>query len=274
MRHATLPCLAVFVSLLSTVRAQGEDPVTRLENSPRHHEWVNIKTDAGRTVRTFVAFPEAPGPTAALVVIHENRGLNVWARSFADQMAEAGYLAIAPDLLSGTGPDGGGTEAFGSADAARNGIYKLPDEQVGADLDAVIAFAQKHPAGTGVVAAAGFCWGGGKSFAHAATNSGVSAACVFYGTAPQDDATYQAISAPVYGFYGGNDHRITGAVPEVKKKMETLGKKYDPVAYEGAGHAYMRAGESASEGDPNYEARAKSLVRLKGILSELTKEKQ
>lgn len=271
MRRPALSCLSILALTLIGAAARAEDPATRLENSPRHHEWVDVKTNAGRTVRTFVVYPEAPGPTAALVIIHENRGLNDWARSFADQVAEAGYLAVAPDLLSGTGPDGGGTDAFASSDAARTGIYKLPDEQVGADLDAVVAFAKKHPAGTGVVAAAGFCWGGGKSFAHAATNADVAAACVFYGSAPQDDATYQAITAPVYGFYGGNDHRITGAVPEVEKKMDALNKPYDAVAYEGAGHAYMRAGESAPAGSPNHDARAKSLVRLKGILAELSR---
>lgn len=269
MRCTTLPCFILAATSLVAAAAHAEDPATQLENSPRHHEWVDVKTDAGRTVRTFVVYPEAAGPTAALVIIHENRGLNAWARSFADQMAEAGYLAVAPDLLSGTGPDGGGTDAFDSSDAARNGIYKLPDEQVGADLKAVVAFAKKPPSATGVVAAAGFCWGGGKSFAHAATNPDVAAACVFYGSAPRDDATFEAITAPVYGFYGGNDHRITGAVPEVEKKMDALNKPYDAVAYEGAGHAYMRAGESADEGSPNYDARAKSLVRLKGILSEL-----
>ncbi|MCA9241771.1 MAG: dienelactone hydrolase family protein [Planctomycetales bacterium] len=245
-----------------------------MENSPRHHEWDDVKTDSGRTVRCFVAFPEVKGPATTLVVIHENRGLDDWARSFADQVAEAGYLAIAPDLLSGTAPGGGGTAEYGSTDAARQGIYKLPTEQVREDLAAVFAFAKRQSAGNGKVAVAGFCWGGGQSFAHAGASPHVAAACVFYGTAPGDDATYEAIRAPVYGFYGGDDHRITGAVPAVAKKMEQLDKPYSPVIYEGAGHAFMRRGETEPAGSANHQAREQAWAKLKQLLKSLDGDQQ
>lgn len=259
--------IATLVLTLLSGAVCAEDPQTRLENSPRHHEWTDVKTDSGRTVRCFVAYPEVSGPATTVVVIHENRGLDDWARSFADQVAEAGYLAIAPDLLSGTAPGGGGTAEFGSTDAARQGIYKLSAEQVKGDLAAVFAHAGRHSAGNGKVAAAGFCWGGGQSFAHAATSPHVVAACVFYGSAPNDDATYEAIRAPVYGFYGGNDNRITGAVPAVEKKMQSLEKPYTPTIYEGAGHAFMRLGESEPAGSPNRKARDQAWAKLKELLA-------
>lgn len=266
MKKGALSFIALL--LVATTNGMAESPAERLEESPRHHEWKTVESEGGRKVRCFVVFPEVADKATTVVVIHENRGLNDWARSFADQLAEAGYLAVAPDLLSETAPNGGGTEEYESSDAARNGIYKLPAEQVGKDLDAVISFASEQPAGNGKVAAVGFCWGGGQCFTHAATDEQVKAACVFYGSAPREDAVYQAIKAPVYGFYGGNDHRITGAVPEVKEKMEANEKPYDPVSYEGAGHAFMRRGEQEESG-PNHTAREEAWTRLKGILDSL-----
>lgn len=243
----------------------------RLENSPRHHEWVDVPTPAGRKVRTWVVYPEVDGPATTVVVIHENRGLSDWVRGVADQLAEAGYLALAPDLLSGTGPDGGGTDAFASQDAARDGIYRLPPEQVIADLDAVVEYAGSLPASNKVVAVGGFCWGGGKTFEYACHNPNIAAACVFYGSEPRDEAAYANIQAPVYGFYGGNDFRISGQVPNVTERMQQLGKKYEPVIYDGAGHGFLRQGETATDpNDANRRAHDQAWQRWKGILSGLS----
>jgi carboxymethylenebutenolidase len=257
------------VALAAPVAAQESDPAKdRLEKSPRHHEWVDIKADSGRTVRAFVAYPEVDKPAPAVVVIHENRGLTDFERSVADLLAEAGYVAVAPDLLSGTGPKGGNTDSFESGDAARQGIYKLPPDQVTADLDATVKYARDLDATTDEVAVAGFCWGGGQSFRYATNNPKIAAAFVFYGTAPEADAMAK-IQAPVFGFYGGNDNRISGQVPTVEKAMKAAGKTYEPVIYKGAGHGFFRAGAAPGANEADRTARDEAWARWKEKLATL-----
>jgi len=247
-------------------------PVERLQTSPRHHEWADIESPGGRKVHTWIVFPEVSKPSPVVIVIHENRGLTDWVRGVADQLAEAGYVAVAPDLLSGTAPGGGNTPEYGGEDKATQGIYKLKQPQVSADLDAVFEYAQKMEAGNKVVAVGGFCWGGGQSFAYATHNPKIAAAFVFYGTAPKDEDAYKKIEAPVYGFYGGNDYRISGAVPDVEKRIKQLGKKYEPVIYDGAGHGFMRQGETATDPQsPDRKARDEAWARWKKLLAGLNK---
>lgn len=254
----------------AAVAQNGSDPAKRLESSPRHHEWVDIDSAGGRKVHSWVVFPEVDHPATAVVVIHENKGLTDWVRGVADQLAEAGYIAVAPDLLSGTAPRGGGTAEFGSEQKATQGIYNLKQPQVTSDLDAVFAYAKEIPAGNKIVAVGGFCWGGGQTFDYASHNSKVAAAFVFYGSAPRDEAAYEKIAAPVYGFYGGNDFRISGDVPNVQKRMKELGKKYDPVIYKGAGHGFMRQGEMTTDKDnADRKARDQGWERWKKLLAEL-----
>lgn len=250
--------------------ASAADPAAqRLADSPRHHEWINVASDPDRTVRCWVVYPEKDRRTPAVVLIHENRGLNDWARSMADQVAEAGYLAVAPDLLSGAGPGGGGTESFASSDDARTAIYRLQQPQVLRDLDAVVTHARRMPASTGTVAVAGFCWGGGQAFQMAGHDGDIAAAYVFYGRAPEQESVLKSIRAPVYGFYGGSDFRITGQVPMVSRRMEALGKTFEPVVYEGAGHGFMRSGEAAGAAPANRKARAAAWARWKKLLGDL-----
>jgi carboxymethylenebutenolidase len=272
MKRKILLVAFLFVALGSSnaTAQQDTDPADRLENSRRHHEWVDIESPGGRTVKTWVVFPEVDQPATTVIVIHENRGLTDWVRGVADQLAEAGYLALAPDFLSGTAPGGGGTAEFGSEDAARNGIGRLPAEQVTADLDAVFKHAKSMPASNKVVAVGGFCWGGGKTFAYATHNPDIAAAFVFYGSAPQNASDYAKIKAPVYGFYGGNDFRITGDVPNIEKRMQQAGKKFEQVTYEGAGHGFMRQGEMTTDANnPDRKARDQGWERWKKILAEL-----
>ena len=244
------PCLSMLAVLTLAAPATADPATERLEKSPRHHEWVEVDAGGGRKVRSFVVYPEVAKPVPAVVVIHENRGLNDWARSVADKLAENGYVAVAPDLLSGTGPNGGGTDSFANADAARDGIYKLDPEKVLTDLDAVVKYARGLDATTDAVAVAGFCWGGGQSFRYAAHNPSIAAAFVFYGTAPSE-TELKTIKAPVYGFYGGNDFRITGQTPKVAEAMKAADKKYEPVVFEGAGHGFMRSGEEPNADPAN-----------------------
>ncbi len=218
-----------------------------LEKSPRHGEWVQIKHD-NRTVQAFVVYPQVKEKVPVIIVIHEIFGLSDWARSVADQLAADGYIAIAPDLLSGMGPKGGGSSEFASTQDAVKGVNALNPDQVTADLNATADYAKKIPAGNGKIVVSGFCWGGGQSFRFATNRKDLSAAFVFYGPGPEN---IPAITAPVYGFYAGEDGRIGATLPATEAAMKAANKKFDPVTYAGAGHGFMRAGE-----DPANEAAA------------------
>jgi carboxymethylenebutenolidase len=248
--------LTAVTALLSTVASSAaEDPIKqRLDQSPRHLEWIKVTHDQ-RSVESFIAYPESHDKATVVVLIHEIFGLSDWVRSTADELAEAGYIAIAPDLLSGTGPNGGGTAALGGADGARKMIGSLPPAQVTADLNAVVDYAAKLPASNGKVIVAGFCWGGSQAFRFATNNHDIKAALVFYGTAPENAADLARISCPIYGFYGGNDARVSATVPKTVIAMKTAQKVYEPEIYEGAGHGFMRAGEAPDATPANRAAR-------------------
>jgi carboxymethylenebutenolidase len=223
----------------------------RLAKSPRHQEWVKIKYKpaggtAEREVSAFVVFPEVKSKATSVLVIHEIFGMSDWVQSLTDQLAEAGFVAIAPDLLSGMGPNGGGTSEIRAADSTAVGkaIRDLPPDQITADLNAVADYVAKLPAANGKIAVTGYCWGGSQSFRYATNNQKLKAAFVFYGSAPESKDELTRIKTPVYGFYAGNDARINATLPKTTEVMKELGKAYDPVTYEGAGHGYMRAGDA------------------------------
>lgn len=241
------------------------DPVqARLASSPRHHEWVEVASGA-RKVRCFVVFPEVKAKVPAVLVIHENKGLSDWVRSVADRLAEEGFVALAPDLLSGHGPEGGNTDAFASTDAATEVLYALAPAQVLADLDAVAAHARTLPAVNGTVSVAGFCWGGGKAFEYATHAQDLAAAYVFYGSAPEAEKL-ATIACPVHGFYGENDARINAGLDATAAAMKAAGKVFEPVIYPGAGHGFLRAGEAADASKENAQARAEAWKRWVELL--------
>jgi carboxymethylenebutenolidase len=262
--------LAVVIALLLIPAcASAQDwAKQRLEKSPRHQEWVKVKQGT-REVQCFLVFPEVKKKAPAVVVIHEIFGLSDWARSVADQLAEAGYIAIAPDLLSGMASGGGGTKELGGRDALTRAVSSLPPDQVTADLNAVTAYVAKLPACNGKVAVAGFCWGGGQSFRFATNNKQIKAAFVFYGTGPDREEDIARINCPVYGFYGGNDARVDATIPQSAELMKKDGKSYEPVTYEGAGHGFMRAGEDPSGTEVNKKARDAAWVRWKSLLQKI-----
>ena len=157
----TLISILIFTSGL---KLTGQDfAVRQLENSPRHHEWVVVKSGS-RHVDCFVAYPEKPVKTMAVIVIHENRGLTDWVKSFADQIAGEGYLAIAPDLLSESAPDIKNTQSFETSEKATQAIYQLNPGQVSDDLAAVQEFIESDKACNGKTVVMGFCWGGWPVF--------------------------------------------------------------------------------------------------------------
>ena len=235
-----------------------------LDKSPRHREWVNVKHD-GRTVETFVVYPESKNKTPVIVVIHEIFGMTDWVQDVADQFAAAGYIAVAPDLLSGMAPGGKGTSGFKS-DEVGKAIRDLNPDQITADLNAVADYGLKLPAATKKLFVAGFCYGGGQSFRFATNRPDLAAALVFYGGPPAKDAMAR-IKAPVFGFYAGNDARVDATIPDTEKEMKELGKTYEPVVYEGAGHGFMRAGEQPDPTPANAKARTEAWARIKKTLS-------
>ena len=238
-----------------------------LDKSPRHQEWVKIPVD-GRALDAFVDYPEVKGKAPVIVLIHEIFGLSDWARSMADDLAAQGYIVIAPDMLSGTGPNGGGSSAYPDQDARVKAVSALSNDTVMADLNAAANYGKKLPAANGKLFVVGFCWGGGKSFAFATVRHDLTAAFVFYGPQPDNIA---AITAPVYAFYAGNDARITSTVPATTEAMKAAGKKYEPVVYSGAGHGFMRAGEDPSNTNTdNVKARKEGLQRLLELLKKLS----
>src|SRR5437660_3246587 len=227
----------------------------RIAKSPRHSEWVTVKHD-GRNVETLIVYPESKEKRPVVLVIHEIFGLSDWAQELADEVAAAGYIAVAPDLLSGMAPGGGRTKDF-PAGAVTEAVGKLNPDQVTADLNAAADYALKLPAASGKLFVGGFCWGGGQTFRFATNRGDLSAAFVFYGPPPAKDAMSR-IKAPVYGFYGGNDSRIDATIPDTVAAMKAAGKSYDPVIYEGAGHGFMRAGEAPDANEANAKARSEA----------------
>ena len=235
----------------------------KLEASPRHREWATVKHD-GRAVETFVVYPESKSKTPVVLIVHEIFGMTDWVQDLADQVAAAGYIAVAPDLLSAMAPNGGRSTAFKQNEAIQ-AVSHLPPDQVTADLSAVSDYALKLPSSNGKLFVAGFCWGGGQSFRFATNRSNLAGAFVFYGPPPDKDAMNR-IDAPVYGFYAGNDSRISSTIPTTRDAMKQAGKTYEPVIYDGAGHGFMRAGEAPDANEANRKARTEAWKRWKTIM--------
>ncbi|MGK7397122.1 MAG: dienelactone hydrolase family protein [Candidatus Cyclobacteriaceae bacterium M3_2C_046] len=245
-----------------------EFALDQLENSPRHHEWVTITTGE-KNIHSFVAYPESSNKSLSVIVIHENRGLTDWVRSFADQLAEQGFIAIAPDLLSEFNPNIEKTSDFASSDEARDAIYQLDPDFVTNALMAVQDYAGNLPSATGKTVVVGFCWGGSQSFRFATNSDEIAAAMVFYGSAPDQMDQIEQIEAPVYGFYGEDDQRINAGIPETEKMMEQAGNVYQYEIYKGAGHAFMRRGDDPDDSDTNNSARDKAFDRLVNLLNDI-----
>jgi len=217
-----------------------QDAKAALERSPRHGELVDVKAPSGGPVKTWIVYPERKDKAGVVIVIHEIFGLSDWVRGVADQLAREGFIAVAPDLISGHGPGGGGTDSAGSRDDVVKLIRGLTPEEVTLRLNAVRDWAIKLPAANGKSATIGFCWGGGQSFAYAAAQPGLNAAVVYYGTSP-DAPALAKIRAPVLGLYGGDDARVDATIAPAEAEIKKLGKIYEPHIYEGAGHGFLRA---------------------------------
>jgi carboxymethylenebutenolidase len=238
-----------------------------LDASPRHGEYVDVASPTeGAPIRTWVVYPERKDRAGVVLLIHEIYGLSDWMRGVADQLAKDGFIAVAPDLISGLGPNAGGTDSVASRDDVVKLVRGLSPEEANARLDAVRAWALALPAANGKTATIGFCWGGGRSFAYAAARPGLDAAVVYYGTSP-DSAALGGIAAPVLGHYGGDDARVNATIPAAEAEMRRLSKTYEPHVYEGAGHGFLRQQEGR-EG-ANLKATRESWPRTVAFLRKL-----
>jgi carboxymethylenebutenolidase len=257
--------VALLLILATAQVASAQDwAKSTLAKSPRHTEWVTVK-HGNRSVETFVAYPQSSTKTPAVLVIHEIFGMTDWVQDLSDQIAAAGYIAVAPDLLSGMGKDGGRSSSLDQS-AAMEAVSHLDPDEITADLTAAADYANKIPSSNGKLFVIGFCWGGGQSFRFATNRKDLAAAFVFYGP-PPDKAAMAKITAPVYGFYGGNDARIGATVPDTVTNMKAAGKTYEPVTYDGAGHGFMRGGEDPGGTPGDKKGRDDAWVRLKQLLS-------
>src|SRR4051812_27102766 len=192
--------------------------IEQLKASPRHSEWVDIKGSNGTPIKSFVVYPERRDKAPVVIVIHEIFGLSDWIRGVADQLAREGFIAVAPDFISGHGPGGGGTDSVPSRDDVVKLVRAVTPEEATARLDAIRAYAVKLPAANGKSATIGFCWGGTRSFAYAADQPALDAAVVFYGTSPEA-ADLARVKAPVLGHYGGDDARVDATIPPAEAEM-------------------------------------------------------
>lgn len=254
----------------AAIPPDNEHAAAALKNSPRHGEWVDIDVpapqitkpdpNAPKAVRlhTWIVYPERKDKAPVVLVIHEIFGETDWVRGVADQLAADGFIAVAPDLLSGMGPDGGGTESLGNS--ATDAIRKLSSDETNRRLDAALGYALQLPSASGKCACVGFCWGGSASFAYAVHQPKLNAAVVYYGTAPAgkdnqpDKQALANIKCPVLGLYGGDDARVTATVEPTAKAMEELKKSYSHHVFEGAGHGFLRQSDPSQRNGANRKA--------------------
>jgi len=256
---AVLMSSALFAA--QTALPPGQDDAKQaLEKSPRHGEYVDITLQKDqKPLHAWIVYPERKDKAPVVIVIHEVFGLSDWIRGVADRLAADGFIAVAPDMLSGKGPGGGGTDSVASRDDVVKLIRELPRPEVSERLDATRAWAVKLPAANGKVATVGFCWGGGVSFGYAAATPDLSAAVVYYGTSP-DAGALSGIKAPVLGLYGADDARVTATIEPASAEMKKLGKTYEVELYDKAGHGFLR--DQAGRDGANMAATQKAWPRM------------
>ena len=250
--YAAAHLLLEQTGLAQTVLSEKESKKANVDSSVV--EYKNGSVD----LSGYLSKPLKKGKYPAIIVIHENRGLNEHTRGVARRFAESGYVALATDALSRSG----GTASFDTPEKVREAFGKLDMKEVMSDLDASLNFLNSHEnVKKDRLASIGFCWGGARSFLLATEPNKLKAAVVFYGTAPTGDQLAK-VHAPVLGIYGETDTRITSKVPETDAEMKKLKKPFEYKIYAGAGHAFFN-----DTGDRyNAEAAADAWVRTLAFL--------
>jgi carboxymethylenebutenolidase len=198
-----------------------------------------IRTPRGDSVRAWVVYPQRRDKAPVVIVVHEIFGLSGWIRGVADQLAADGFIAIAPDLLTGKLP---GPPDTTNADSARAVIRTLDPNIVQEQLDAVAQYGMNLPSATKHYGIVGFCWGGSTSFAHAVHSASLGASVVYYGATPPPEKL-DSVRAPVLGLYGGMDNRVNSTIPRADSGLTMRGKTFQPHIFDGAGHGFLRQQE-------------------------------
>jgi len=179
----------------------------------------------------YIARPKEEKKYAAVVVIHENRGLNAHIEDVTRRAAKAGYLAVAPNALSPLG----GTPA--NEDEAREKFTKLDQAQTQTSFIKVFDYLKTRNDYNGNAGCVGFCWGGAMTNTLAVNVPSLKAAVAFYGRQP-DAADVSKIKAAVQLHYGSLDERINAGIPAYEEALKKAGTKYELYIYEGANHAF------------------------------------
>lgn len=222
----------------ASIPASAGEVSARLSNSPRHGEYVMVPAGSD-TVRAWVVYPERSSKAPVVVVVHEIFGLSTWVRGVADQLAADGFIAIAPDLLTGKARPAAGSDTLTQA-AATAAIRTLKAADVQRQLAAVGRFGMALPAAVNRYGTVGFCWGGGTSFEHAVMSpGGLAGSVVYYGVSPAVGSLAR-VAVPVLGLYAGDDARVDATVPAADSVMRALGKPFRWQLFPGAGHGFLR----------------------------------
>src|SRR5688572_29053878 len=223
--------------------AGATDVATRLAASTRHAEWAMVRVGNDDSVRAWVVYPERRTNAPVVIVVHEIFGLSTWIRGVADQLAADGFIAVAPDFLTGH------TGAFHPdslpVDSARALIRRLDADQIQRRIDATARWAMALPAATPRYGIVGFCWGGSVVFNHAVHSPALGAGVAYYGAAPEP-GRLTTIRAPVLGLYGENDARVNATIAPTDSAMRVMGKTYQAQIFPGAGHGFLRQQDAAS----------------------------
>jgi carboxymethylenebutenolidase len=222
-----------------------------LLHSTLRKEFVNIPVGDIK-MHTWIEYPSGDGKAPVVIVMQHGPGMDDWQRALADQLALQGFIAVAADLYSGLGPNGGNWDSFEGVDAALRASGKLTPDEAIRRYKAAYEYGIKLPRANGKVATVGFCAGGTYSFRFAGEVPEINAAVVFYGTQPSADIMAK-IKAPVLGFYGEDDARVTSTVEPTVSAMKQQGKSYEPHIYPHATHGFLEfqdlAGNPAATSD-------------------------
>lgn len=246
--HAAHPAPAVASTPVPQPSAAGlpagaTDVVSRLAASTRHAEWAMVRVGNDDSVRAWVVYPERRTNAPVVIVVHEIFGLSTWIRGVADQLAADGFIAVAPDFL--TGYTGAIHPDSLPVDSARAFIRRLDADQIQRRIDATARWAMALPAATPRYGIVGFCWGGSVVFNHAVHSPTLGAGVAYYGAAPEP-GRLTTVRAPVLGLYGENDARVNATIAPTDSAMRVMGKTYQAQIFPGAGHGFLRQQDATS----------------------------
>lgn len=229
-----LPALLLLTGIANAqdiaIPPDAEAAEAALADSPRHGEFVSIDMPGEDTkLKLWVVYPERADKAPVVLVIHEIFGMTDWSNGVADHLASQGFIAVAPDMISGIEGEGGAAQK----------VRALPNNERVKRLNAAREYALKLPAASGKIGCIGFCWGGSTSFLYAVSQPGLDAAVVCYGGAP-DTALLKNAKAPILGLYAGDDARVNMTIHDAEKELKAQDKSFEHEQFPGAGHGFFR----------------------------------